>query len=313
MTKPPFLHRAAGALRRRLVRGLGTARWLAVEFVRAPRLELYSEREDRQSRRFFLQTRAADAAGDDRLLRPFHPRAIPHTVWIYWAQGEAGAPYVVRRCIESWRRLNPGWEVRVLDEAAAAALVDVSDIPDFLPRRCHANALRLRLLARFGGVWADATCLCHRPLDTWLPLQAASGFFVFAHPGPGRLLDNWFIAAEPEGALIAAWETAYTDYITHCTKLSRKYFMMIYALQWRIRTDPAVRAAWERTATLPAGPAFLLMSAIKGATPPEAVRAALRSGLPVSKLSWKTKLPEAEIGRRLDDLAAAAGPAQAAE
>ena len=305
--------RALGGLRGGLRRIVKKARWLFVDFARAPGLELYSEFEDRKSRRFFEQNLAWSAAAEDPHLRPFYPRRIPKTVWMFWAQGEAAAPLVVRRCIESWRRHNPGWEIRVLDTDMAAALVDTSDVPAFLPMRCHANMLRLRLLRRFGGVWADATVLCHRPLDGWLPLQAASGFFVFSRPGPGRSFDNWFVASEPEGTLVSAWEESYGDYITHCTKKSRKYFMFIYTLQWRLRTDPEARAAWERTATLPAGPTFLLAWASKGITPPDAVRGAIAAGLPVSKLSWKSNVPDEEVGRILDELAPGPGKRAAAE
>jgi len=109
-------------------------------------------------------------------------RSIPKTIWIYWAQGEAEAPHVVQRCLESWYTRNPGWELRVLDEESANALIDLSDVPEGLPRRFKADVLRLRLLKEFGGVWTDATTFCHRPFEDWLPMQAASGFFAFSDP-----------------------------------------------------------------------------------------------------------------------------------
>lgn len=297
-----FTARAIEALGRRGRRLAAEARWLGNEFARNPGLELHAECQHRKNRRFHSQVRVWDAAGEDPFLAAYAPREIPKIIWTHWAQGEAAAPAVVRRGLDSWRRLNPGWDIRVLDNAAADALVHLSDVPDFLPVRCFVNTARLRLLRQFGGLWTDATTMCHRPLDEWLPLQAASGFFVLNRPAEGRFFDNWFIASEPGGTLITAWEEAYSDYITNCTKLSRRYFMLIYALERRLRTDPEARAAWNRTARLPAPPSFLLMSALKGITPDETVRHAIRAGLPVSKLSWKSDLPDEAIERRLEEI-----------
>ena len=47
---------------------------------------------------------------------------LPRRVWMYWQQGEAAAPDLVRECIASWRSQNPGWEIVVLDGDSAEAL-----------------------------------------------------------------------------------------------------------------------------------------------------------------------------------------------
>lgn len=298
----PLAMRALRALGRRGRELASDARWFGNEFMRNPGLELHAKCQHNKSGRFFQQARKWDATGEDPYLAAYAPREIPKIIWTHWAQGEAAAPVVVRRGLDSWRRHNPGWDIRVLDNASADALVHWSDVPDFLPVRCFTNVAKLRLLRQFGGLWADATTVCHRPLDDWLPLQAASGFFVLDRPGPGRLFDNWFIASEPGGTLITAWEESYSDYITNCTRLSRLYFMLIYALERRLRTDPEARAAWDRMARLPAPPSFFLMSALKGTTSDETVRHAIRVGLPVSKLSWKSGLSDDEVERRLGEI-----------
>jgi len=40
--------------------------------------------------------------------------------------------------------------------------------------------VRILLLHEFGGIWVDATLLCNRPLDEWLPSTMTEGFFAFA-------------------------------------------------------------------------------------------------------------------------------------
>ena len=48
-----------------------------------------------------------------------------------------------------------------------------------IPPAAESDILRLYLLKKYGGVWVDATNLCRRPLDAWLPSAACEGFFAF--------------------------------------------------------------------------------------------------------------------------------------
>eukprot|EP00445_Apocalathium_hangoei_P077835 CAMPEP_0204174854 /NCGR_PEP_ID=MMETSP0361-20130328/46253_1 /ASSEMBLY_ACC=CAM_ASM_000343 /TAXON_ID=268821 /ORGANISM="Scrippsiella Hangoei, Strain SHTV-5" /LENGTH=117 /DNA_ID=CAMNT_0051133407 /DNA_START=26 /DNA_END=375 /DNA_ORIENTATION=- len=51
----------------------------------------------------------------------------------------------------------------------------------YIPADAESDLLRLALLYRHGGCWADSTMLCRRPLDDWLPQATeASGCFAFA-------------------------------------------------------------------------------------------------------------------------------------
>jgi len=283
-------------LRRLQVRG----KWLRGEFIHDPRFEFYAQGQGRKNRAYHAQVKAAAATGRDTHLEPYHPRAVPKTLWMYWAQGEAQAPFIVKTCIESWRKHNPEWEIRVLDAENVSEVLDMSDVPAHLPFRFHADALRLRLLKSFGGVWTDVTVLCHRPLDDWLPLHAQSGFFAFINPGPDRWVDSWFIASEKGGALVTGWHDAYTQYVRRLSYKPANYFMVMYTFQWCIRQSPALREAWQRGNGLNAYQTFLLMSAMKGRTPMAVVKRAIEFGLPVSKLSWKTKLDSEDIEKILN-------------
>jgi len=140
-----------------------------------------------------------------------------------WFDGWDNAPELHRRCLESWELYNLGWEVRTLSR---------SDIPgllgDFMPRyerlraamnplerwggfwippAAESDLLRLLLLVLHGGVWADSTMLCRRPLDSWLPQAASSGFFAFAPESIEQQLPvmSSFLAAEPGHLLVTKW------------------------------------------------------------------------------------------------------------
>lgn len=129
---------------------------------------------------------------------------VPKTIWFLWFQGLAGAPYVVRKCHESWVAQNPGWRIAVLDQATLpefAALNCQSGALSRLSRQHQADLARLDLLTRHGGVWADATTFCMRPLDEWLPASTQSGFFAFHRPDRG--FSSWFLAAAPGNELVS--------------------------------------------------------------------------------------------------------------
>lgn len=131
---------------------------------------------------------------------------MPKIIWLYWHQGFALAPQLVQACVRSWVVRNPEWEVFLLDQQNLNEFVSL-DIPqaklDALSLAKRANLIRLELLSRYGGVWADATTFCMSPLDGWIEDSVKpSGIFFFYKPGPDRLVSNWFIAALPGSPLI---------------------------------------------------------------------------------------------------------------
>ena len=130
---------------------------------------------------------------------------IPKVIWFLWFQGIERAPLVVRKCLESWTVCNPGWRIVTLSEKNIAQYGSTDYQSGNLARlspQQKADLLRLDLLAHHGGVWADATCFCVRPLDDWLEVNLSSGFFAFHRPGPDRLISSWFLAAEPDNVLM---------------------------------------------------------------------------------------------------------------
>lgn len=262
------------------------------------------------------------------------PRAIPRRIWLYWDTGEASAPPVVTACIASWRRLNPGWEVVVLDAAALAARGDVPPKPPEMTVQAHSDLVRLRLLRRHGGVWADATVMCLVPLDHWLPPVAASGFFAFlwteadawfVRPNIHRVLTSWFLASEAEGAVVGPWEAASVAY-WQGRRAPHDYYWVHLILETLSRSDAGVARAFRAMPALGAYRAHLVHdyvhAARHGGRDRDAVAAALASGaVPVQKLRWTWSEAEraraAEVLPALADAApgpqpaASAGPAAA--
>lgn len=136
------------------------------------------------------------------------------TMWAYWHQGEANAPFLVRQCLSSWRRCNPDWKLIVIDESTVQ---DWCDLGDFQRRtdiglQALTDILRVNLLSRYGGAWIDATLYCQRPLNEWLPRHVDDGFFAFASERTDRLLTTWFLYGEPDSGTLDAWRRAIDAY-----------------------------------------------------------------------------------------------------
>ncbi len=53
---------------------------------------------------------------------------VPKVIWMMWLQGFDEMPLVPQRCYDSWRTLNPDWEIVFLDETNVADYIDISDV-----------------------------------------------------------------------------------------------------------------------------------------------------------------------------------------
>lgn len=237
--------------------------------------------------------------------------ALRRTIWMYWHDGADAMPGLARSCAESWARANPGWEVRVLDRTSP----EVRDTLDFMPGGCRmqlvADVLRLDLLNRFGGVWADMSCLCIRPLDEWLPEHMPHGFFAFASPGWDRPLANWFLAAQPSARLNTGWlamARAYwsDDYRSNHIGAKKRVdqFIHHYLFDWMIHSSPEMGRMWRETRSFSAVPAHLLQMWIKDRERQPDLRDRTLAALadhrvPVQKLDWRTHDGKARLERAL--------------
>lgn len=142
---------------------------------------------------------------------------FPKTIWMLWFQGEEKAPFIVKQCIDSWRRENPDWNLIVLDEKTMYDYISIELPPEKLeamPRPKKANLVRLLLLEQLGGVWADATLYCMLPLNDWIYDHMEAGFFVFERPGPDRLMSNWMIVSKKNNRLCSELRKQYQAFFS---------------------------------------------------------------------------------------------------
>ncbi len=130
---------------------------------------------------------------------------------MYWHQGWDSAPAIVKHCAGAWQKHNPTWDIDLLD---ATTIGDKVKLPKTLetlslPLPALSDIIRICLLKKYGGVWADATLWCARPLDDWIEAVCRnSGFFAYDKPGPDRPISSWFLAAKKQSRIIDLWHSS---------------------------------------------------------------------------------------------------------
>jgi len=132
------------------------------------------------------------------------------TIWICWFQGWDNCPPLSRHCLNSWKYHNPEWEVVELDNSNYGDYVDIGSVLTDLTVEPTAGSdiLRMFILKQYGGVWADSTLFCNKPLDDWISKE--TDFFVFSRHD--IMLSSWFIYAQKNNYIINQWYNKVVEY-----------------------------------------------------------------------------------------------------
>ncbi len=271
-------------------------------------------------------------------------------IWTYWHQGWDNAPTMVKQCLRSWIKLNPDYDVRALDQRSLFEHVSFPEKIDITRRDLTVQKIavlaRLALLAKHGGVWADATVACTKPLGEWLGPYYQSRFFAFRSPGVDRLMSNWFIAAETDSLILhrlyenfanvyaqnffvnqdtplgnkylqrysARWNGEVRTTVKWHSRFARTvlrvypYFIFHYTFNKLILTDPTCADSWNQAKPFSAEPPHRLQVLEKSANGIEQAKAEIDSGsTPMYKLNWRVDSANAYWSAVLPHLEARTG------
>jgi hypothetical protein len=132
---------------------------------------------------------------------------IPKTIWTYWDSEDL--PDFVSKCIDKWRRLHPDWTIIVLNPKNLKDYLPETDIfklkfADTKPRQ--SDFVRLHILPKFGGVWADASVVPTQSWDWIVDEQKKKGSDFIGYYRQGAttkteypVIESWFFAC-PKGS-----------------------------------------------------------------------------------------------------------------
>jgi hypothetical protein len=118
----------------------------------------------------------------------------------------------VRVCVQSWRLQHPSWDVIVLDINNVWKVLDATDLPQnflqFDRASLQADAVRVSVLARYGGCYVDASTLALSDCVEFSWDLVNRGCCMVCCRAPtftSDYLSAWFIVAKPREPLFVEW------------------------------------------------------------------------------------------------------------
>lgn len=147
-------------------------------FVEHPLAEMHLKNKHRVMNTYFARTmeKFAESYDYDRPLPEVDPE-MRDIIWICWWQGEEQAPALVKACLNSVRNHAGAHRVILITEENYRQYVDIPAWIEkkykagVISRTNYSDLLRLSLLAKYGGMWLDATFFCRgEDLGTYLRL-----------------------------------------------------------------------------------------------------------------------------------------------
>lgn len=123
---------------------------------------------------------------------------IPRKLHVIWVGDESKRP---DNCIETWRRHNPDWALRVWgnEDLATYGWINSNHMRAMAVRELNgvADLMRWEILYNEGGFVVDADSICRRPLEPWLFEGEAMACWENELKRPG-LIAAGYVASVPE-------------------------------------------------------------------------------------------------------------------
>ncbi len=141
--------------------------------------------------------------------------SIPEIIWVYWDSVQRS--HLVELCLSKIVKILPAFKINVLnDRNLKDFLPDIVQKRNDLPVANYADLIRLELLAKYGGIWMDASILITENLDWIYDIKNKFqtdliGFYSedctndFQNP----ILENWFLATPKNNKFIVAWRDVF--------------------------------------------------------------------------------------------------------
>ncbi|MEP1201342.1 capsular polysaccharide synthesis protein [Tateyamaria sp.] len=139
---------------------------------------------------------------------------LPRRIYSLWMQGAQNAPPLVRWNFDRWQRLNPSYDLIILDETSCQTyLADLNIDLTGVSVQAQSDIIRLGILEADGGIWVDASVVPLMPLEDWIDDAIAhSDFFAFERSGLVLPLSSWFLAAKPGARIVRDWNALVRSY-----------------------------------------------------------------------------------------------------
>jgi hypothetical protein len=112
--------------------------------------------------------------------------------------------------------------------------------------------VRTILLKKYGGVWADSSTFCTRPLSLWLPNHIDQDFFAFEKVEKDNLMSNWFLYSAPNSYIINTQLNNLIDYVNKNNSTDDYFFYHHFFNSYK--TDNKFKDHWDKIPKISAHP-----------------------------------------------------------
>lgn len=135
------------------------------------------------------------------------------TIWVYWDSGASTMPYFIHCCVQAWRHWHPAWDVVVVGSDNISSYLDVAELPvmfDAQRASLKSDFFRLAVLAKYGGVYVDISCIPFSAAADVAFSKALKGHCFVGYKceeWASPYINCWFIAAQANEPIIVEWST----------------------------------------------------------------------------------------------------------
>ena len=221
----------------------------------------------------------------------------PDKIWICWFQGEGNAPLIVKKCIASIRKNAGNKEVIILTDENIPKYIQ---FPDFIlkkrakgkiPRPQFSDLLRVSLLAKYGGIWIDATVLLTGPIPDYI--TEADLFCFKTAPLEGRIkMSSWFISAKANNEILVRTQQLVMQYWKNYNWL-KHYFIFHLLFSIAIDSRETLRNQWKKIPYFNNSIPHTLLLELHDSYTPERWEQ-IKNLSPIHKLTYKFKPSDLE-------------------
>ncbi len=162
-----------------------------------------------ESRQYAEEPQAPPAmpVAGPRQPQPSQPNLIPLVPRKLWFTSRSKKlTEAAEKCVESWRKHHPDWDLTLMDDHEAAAFVktefggEIWEVYRSFPLGVmRADFWRYLVVYKYGGVYADTDAECREAVDQWV--GHADGLVVGLEDLPFMI--NWTFAAKPSHPALA--------------------------------------------------------------------------------------------------------------
>lgn len=166
-------------------------------------------------------------------------------IWVCWLQGEDKMPDLVKTCYRSIRKCSSGHPVILItsDNLERYVNIDEKIINKYqrgvLKHAHFSDIIRLNLLARYGGLWVDATIYCSDPIDEKVfatNFHSVGGLRSERYVANGRW-STFFLSSQSSSKAIEIIKIVYEAYIINEDCLI-DYLLFDYLIDLFCKIDP---------------------------------------------------------------------------